>query len=746
MMGMEFADLVRLHAHSAAGGELDAQRLLDDEVALDPMVFCRSQAPAGVSLLMRHFGIGGYCTSVHTACASGGQAIGTGMKLIRRGTADCVLAGGFDSMITPIGLAGFCLLNAVSPDNDTPERASRPFDATRNGFVLGEGAGFLVLEEWEGGTPARCAHLRGARRRRQFAQQLPHHRFASVGRRADPVDAAGARRRRRIVADVDYVNAHGTSTPMNDRSESAAVHAVFGPDVERVAVSSTKSVMGHLIAAAGAVEAAVCALAIQHGELPVNANLSELDPDCDLNIVRDEPRRAKVRVAMSNSFGFGGSNSCLAFRHPEEVDGRRAGDDRRSASQPRNPNRWLTQRTSSSRAPARCAPPASTPPRSGTPFCAGRSALSPIRQWDTTDWPRRIAGEIVDLDPVALLQDRKIQKFIRRSDVFGLYAADQAIEARASPRYRDTLDEAAATEFSDRTGVYVGSGGGSYQSQYDYFPLLTSADGDLQAFGRELGDTVNPMWLLRTLPNNVLCHVGIRHGLKGPNACITNHSISGMLAIVEAMQAVRQGEADRAVAVGHDSPIEPQAMLYFHELGLLAQDTIRSFDVHRDGSLFGEGAAALVLETRAAAEQRGAKVLGEVLGSGCASDAQGLFAIDDDGAALGRCHPARARGRPASADRRRHDRRACQRHAPVGRFRGGCAHARVRREPPPVTGFKWAFGHLIAASGIIETALALSALRARIVPGIATLRELDPACAGLPVSSAPSRRAATWRW
>ncbi len=119
MMGLEFADLVRLHAHSAATGELDTRRLLDDEVARDPMVFCRTQAPTGAALLTRHFGIGGYSTSVHTACASGGQAIGTALKLIRRGEADCVLAGGFDSMITPLGLAGFCLLSAVSPDNDT---------------------------------------------------------------------------------------------------------------------------------------------------------------------------------------------------------------------------------------------------------------------------------------------------------------------------------------------------------------------------------------------------------------------------------------------------------------------------------------------------------------------------------------------------------------------------------------------------------------------------------------------------
>jgi 3-oxoacyl-[acyl-carrier-protein] synthase-1 len=368
---------------------------------------------------------------------------------------------------------------------------------------------------------------------------------------------------------------------------------------------------------------------------------------------------------------------------------------------------------------------------------AGRSALSPIRQWDTTGWPRRIGGEIVDLDPVALLKDRKIQKFIRRSDVFGLYAADQAIEASGITAYRDTLDEATAAEFSDRTGVYAGSGGGTYQSQYDYFPLLTEAGGDLHKFGAQLGDTVNPMWLLQTLPNNVLGHVGIRHGLKGPNACITNHSVSGMLAIVEAMQALRHDEADRAVAVGHDSPIEPQTILYCHRVGLLAEDTIRSFDARRDGSVFGEGAGALVLETQASATSRGAIELGEVLGSGCSDDAQGLFAIREDGAGLADAI------RDALED-------AGLRPSEVGMI---VAHANGTRQSdaseatailqvfgdsvPPVTGFKWAFGHLIAASGIIETTQALVALRSRIVPGIATLRELDPAFAELPASASP---------
>ena len=320
MMGVDFAALAAVHEHSAPGGEIDVGRLLNDDVAHDPMAFCRSQSTAGVSLLARRFGIRGYATSVHTACASGGQAVGTAMKLIRRGTADRVLAGGFDSMVSPIGLAGFCLLGAVSPDNDTPARASRPFDVTRNGFVLGEGAGFLVLEEWE------AARRRGARIYAELAgdgNSLSSYRITDSHPSGDgPIQAmrqalgdAGA-----SPSDVDYLNAHGTSTPMNDRSESAAAKVVFGERVGSVAVSSTKSMMGHLIAAAGAVEAAVCSLTIHHGVIPVNANLRELDPECEhLDIVRDRPREARVRIALSNSLGFGGSNSCLALRNPAEL-------------------------------------------------------------------------------------------------------------------------------------------------------------------------------------------------------------------------------------------------------------------------------------------------------------------------------------------------------------------------------------------------------------------------------------------
>jgi len=320
MMGVAYEDLSAVQRHSAADGELHADQLVSDPTAADPIVFCRSQSTAGLALLTRRFGIHGYATSVHTACASGGQAIGTALKLIRRGSVDYALAGGFDSMISPVGLGGFCLLSAVSADNDAPQSASRPFDATRNGFVLGEGAGFVVLEEWE------AARRRGAHIYAELAgdgNSLSSYRITD-----SPPDGDGPIQSMRAALadagaapeDVDYINAHGTSTYMNDKSESAAIHTVFGDGTADVAVSSTKSSMGHLTAAAGAVEVVVCALAIRHGELPMNANLRERDPDCDLNLVV-APTRRRVRMTLSNSFGFGGSNSCVALRHPDEVTG-----------------------------------------------------------------------------------------------------------------------------------------------------------------------------------------------------------------------------------------------------------------------------------------------------------------------------------------------------------------------------------------------------------------------------------------
>lgn len=318
MMSVTLDELQTVHEFCGRDGEFNAAGLVHPQFHPDPVAFGRAQANSGLALMTQHFDIRGYATAVHTACASGGQALGTALKIIRRGHADCVLAGGYDSMVNPVGLTAFCLLGALSKDNETPERASRPFDATRNGFILGEGAGFLILEEWQ------AARRRGAHIYAELAgdgNSLSSYRITDSPASGDgPIQAmqqalgaAGLTPR-----DIDYVNAHGTSTLMNDRSECAAIRAVLAGHVGRVAVSSTKSCMGHLIAAAGAVEAGICALAIRDGIAPVNANYTTPDPDCNVSLVLGASRPLRIRAALSNSLGFGGSNSCLAFRQPED--------------------------------------------------------------------------------------------------------------------------------------------------------------------------------------------------------------------------------------------------------------------------------------------------------------------------------------------------------------------------------------------------------------------------------------------
>jgi 3-oxoacyl-[acyl-carrier-protein] synthase-1 len=364
----------------------------------------------------------------------------------------------------------------------------------------------------------------------------------------------------------------------------------------------------------------------------------------------------------------------------------------------------------------------------------GRSAIAPIEGWDTAGWPVRNAAEIRDFNARALVDDRKLHKFIRRTDMLGIYAGDRAAEAAGYAAYRDALPEDDAAQFADRTGIYVGSGGGAFENQYDYFPLMQAANGDLQTFGRDLDEMVNPMWLLRTLPNNVLCHVGIRNRLKGANACITNHSVGGTLAVIEAAEALRHGEADRALAIGHDTPIERQNVLYYHGCGLLAPDTLRPFDKARDGSVFGEGAGALALETEASATARNVRAIGEVLGGGYVTEGSGLLTIRDDGDGVARAIEAAL----ADAGIDAADVGMVVAHGNGTSLSDASEAAGLRRvfgkRSPPVTAFKWGIGHLIAAAGIVETTLALAALRAKRVPGIATLEELDDACAGIAVS------------
>ena len=249
-----------------------------------------------------------------TACAASSQAIGEAVDLIRRGDADAMLSGGAHSMIHPFGVTGFNLLTALSTRNDAPTAASRPFDADRDGFVLGEGSGMLILEELE------HAKARGAE---IYGEVCGYGSSADAYRITDiPADGRGAIRAINMAlkdagvapTDVDYVNAHGTSTQVNDRVETHAVRETFGEHARSTPMSSIKSMLGHLIAAAGSVEAIACLLAIKNGKLPPTINYTTPDPNCDLDYVPNDARDAAVSTCLSNSFGFGGQNVSLVIR------------------------------------------------------------------------------------------------------------------------------------------------------------------------------------------------------------------------------------------------------------------------------------------------------------------------------------------------------------------------------------------------------------------------------------------------
>jgi 3-oxoacyl-[acyl-carrier-protein] synthase II len=260
------------------------------------------------------FGLKGPNSATCTACSTGAHAVGDSFKIIQRGDADAMLCGGAEAAITPMGVGGFAAMRALSTRNEDPEHASRPFDADRDGFVIGEGAGVLVLEELE------HARARGAK---IYAEMAGYGMSSDAFHITQPSENAdGAVRVMRIAlkdagvepTDVDYINAHGTSTFYNDKLETLAIKGVFGDSAYSIPVSSTKSMMGHLLGAAGGVEAGVIALALRDQIIPPTANYEKPDPECDLDYVPNASRRRTMRYALSNSFGFGGTNAALLMK------------------------------------------------------------------------------------------------------------------------------------------------------------------------------------------------------------------------------------------------------------------------------------------------------------------------------------------------------------------------------------------------------------------------------------------------
>jgi 3-oxoacyl-[acyl-carrier-protein] synthase II len=308
----DFHNFSRMMIAALEGGELDLGTFIGKGLEiLDPQLELEQEPNMPAGYLATRFGAEGPNVNCLTACAASSQAIGEATEIVRRGEADVMLSGGAHSMIHPFGVTGFNLLTALSERNDEPEKASRPFDLNRDGFILGEGAAMIVLEEYE------RARKRGAP---IYGEIIGYGTTADAFRITDthPEGRGAISCMKMALADagknpdqIDYINAHGTSTQVNDKVETLAIKETFGPVAYKIPVSSTKSMMGHLIAAAGATELIICLMAMRDSIVPPTINYETPDPACDLDYVPNAARERKCRVTLTNSFGFGGQNISL---------------------------------------------------------------------------------------------------------------------------------------------------------------------------------------------------------------------------------------------------------------------------------------------------------------------------------------------------------------------------------------------------------------------------------------------------
>lgn len=312
-------DRVGVMIGSGIGGlqsmEMESQRLFEKGPSrVSPFTIAMMISNMASGMVSMEYGFRGPNMAIVTACATANHSIGEAWRIIKFGDADAFIAGGTEATITHLGMAGFASMRALSTRNDAPEKASRPFDKDRDGFVMGEGAGILVIEELE------HAKRRGAP---IYCELVGYGLSADAYHMTAPLpEGEGASRCMKMALEhaklnpeeVHYINAHGTSTPIGDLCETKAVKLAFGDHAYKIPVSSTKSMTGHLLGAAGGVEVAACALAIKHGVIPPTINLDTPDPECDLDYVPNVAREAKIRIAMSNSFGFGGHNATLVVR------------------------------------------------------------------------------------------------------------------------------------------------------------------------------------------------------------------------------------------------------------------------------------------------------------------------------------------------------------------------------------------------------------------------------------------------
>ena len=363
---------------------------------------------------------------------------------------------------------------------------------------------------------------------------------------------------------------------------------------------------------------------------------------------------------------------------------------------------------------------------------AGQTKIEACKGYDFSTWPSQLAGEIKDFNWQKALPDRKQMKVISKQDIMGLYAAHQVADNSGLTAYLADAKENAPTR-CDRTAVFVGSPGNKYFQQYDFLPLLAKAQDDMQAFAKQLFETVHPMWLLRILPNNVLAYAGINLNCKGVNHNITNHAVGGLQALIEAYWAIQTGQADRALVLAYDIGNEPQARFYYEQLGVLSPDALSAFDENHNGTVLAEAAVAIILENQASIDERQVKPVAELLIGKSNSEGQGLFSLQDDGLPLAELIQDALHVNNLQAS----EIDLVIAHA-NGNQKSDDSEALAIKEVfgdkgIAVTGFKWLMGHTLCASGLLDLALATESIKAKIMPALASCKTIAKACQSLDV-------------
>jgi 3-oxoacyl-[acyl-carrier-protein] synthase II len=561
-----------------------------------PWLLTQSDAAGIASLLSDRYSLTGVSLTAQAACTSATQALGYAFRSIRSGASRLLLAGGTDSMLSMMCVTGFSLLGSLSQRWTEPSRASRPFDRTRDGFVLSEGASILVLEDLDHAL-ARGATIRGEII--GYGCSCDAYRFTDMHPEGDgAILCMNAALRDAAIhsAQVGYINAHGTATPLNDRTETIAIRRTFGRHADRLAVSSTKSQLGHLLCAAGAIELTLTALAIEHGLLPPTINLDYPDPGCDLDYIPWVARASDAPIAITNSFGFGGQNGCLVLR------------------------RWEPKSNAAAVSFAETTP-GRTPRRV---VITGIGVISPLG----LDVATHIAGlssgvlaslrpappemlalnaphaaRVVGFDLSSVITNRMLRKILTSAASYAVAAAGQAIASSGLPK--DDIHNAS---------LVVGSLGLDQDLNLFGEALKTSIDSDNRfsyaRFTRHGTALIDPLFLVKSLPNAGLCGTAIQYEIFGPNLNIMSGSASGLLAIAAAFQDVRSGATPVAIVGGYDSTLQLEVILAHLVEGRLA--THSSPDV---GYVLGEGAAFFVLEDADHARARNATVYAEITGA-----------------------------------------------------------------------------------------------------------------------------------